>query len=290
MFLIQARVYQDYHMKDPVTFYAGEDKWEIGRELYDNTDAQTRQASAPPQPRSPFAPQQVPQTSAANGQPVEPYYVVIRMPGQEQSEFMLMLPFTPLNKPNLTAWLAARCDLPQYGQLLVYRFPKGKQVAGPMQVENFISQEPEISQQISLWNTQGSRVLRGNLLILPMNNSLLYVEPIYIQSEDEKTAIPELRRVVIGYGNEVVWGETLEEALVKMFGQGTGFRTTAAASTTDDSDAETDMSTDQTSLPGLIEQANRYFNAGQDALRAGDWTEYGRYQRLLEETLRQLAE
>ena len=90
-----------------------------------------------------------------------------------------------------------------------------------MQVENFISQEPEISQQISLWNTQGSRVLRGNLLILPMNNSLLYVEPIYIQSEDEKTAIPELRRVVIGYENRVVWGASLDEALVKMFGPGT---------------------------------------------------------------------
>ena len=198
-----------------------------------------------------------------------------------------MLPFTPLNKPNLTAWLAARCDLPQYGQLLVYRFPKGKQVAGPMQVENFISQEPEISQQISLWNTQGSRVLRGNLLILPMNNSLLYVEPIYIQSEDEKTAIPELRRVVIGYGNEVVWGESLEEALVKMFGQGTGFQTASATTITDDIGA-VDVGTDQTSLSGLIDQANRYFNEGQRALRTGNWTEYGRYQRLLEETLRQL--
>ena len=198
-----------------------------------------------------------------------------------------MLPFTPLNKPNLTAWLAARCDLPQYGQLLVYRFPKGKQVAGPMQVENFISQEPEISQQISLWNTQGSRVLRGNLLILPMNNSLLYVEPIYIQSEDEKTAIPELRRVVIGYGNEVVWGESLEEALVNMFGQGTGFQTASATTITDDI-GTADIGTDQTSLPGLIDQANRYFNEGQDALRTGNWTEYGRYQRLLEETLRQL--
>ncbi len=283
MFLIQARVYQDYHMKDPVTFYAGEDKWEIGRELYDNTDAQTRQV-APPQQRNPFVPQQVPQSSSVNGQPVEPYYVVIRLPGQEKAEFMLMLPFTPLNKPNLTAWLAARCDLPQYGQLLVYRFPKGKQVAGPMQVENFISQEPEISQQISLWNTQGSRVLRGNLLILPMNNSLLYVEPIYIQSEDEKTAIPELRRVVIGYGNRVVWGESLDEALVKMFGQGM-LQTTDIAATVE---ASADTGTDQPSLRGLINQANRYFNQAQDARRAGDWAGYGRSLQLLEEALRRL--
>ncbi len=287
MFLIQARVYQDYHMKDPVTFYAKEDQWEIGRELYDNTDEQTQQG--PQQPRSPFAPQQqVVQRPASEGRLVEPYYVIIRLPGEEKPEFMLMLPFTPLNKPNLTAWLAARCDLPQYGQLLVYRFPKGKQVAGPMQVENFISQEPEISQQISLWNTQGSRVLRGNLLILPVNDSLLYVEPIYIQSEDEKTAIPELRRVVIGYGNEVAWGESLEEALVKVFGQGTGFRDTGATGTTADATGTTTLPTGETSLQGLIEQANRYFNQGQAALRAGDWSEYGRYQQLLEETLRQL--
>ena len=120
-----------------------------------------------------------------------------------------------------------------------------------------------------------------------MNNSLLYVEPIYIQSEDEKTAIPELRRVVIGYENEVVWGETLEEALVKMFGQGTGGQTTTATRATDDIGAA-HTGTDQTSLQGLIEQANRYFNAGQDARRIGDWAEYGRYQRLLEETLGQL--
>ena len=286
MFLIQARVYQDYHMKDPVTFYAGEDKWEIGRELYDNTDAQEQQV--PQQPRSPFVPQQqTVQRSAAEGQPVEPYYVVIRLPGEEKAEFMLMLPFTPLNKPNLTAWLAARCDQPQYGQLLVYRFPKGKQIAGPMQVENFISQEPDISQQISLWNTQGSRVLRGNLLILPMNNSLLYVEPIYIQSEDEKTAIPELRRVVIGYENEVVWGETLEDALNEMFGQRTQRQITEATAILE---TAADPSTDQTSLQELIEQANRYFDQAQRAQRAGDWTEYGRSLQLLEETLKQLDE
>jgi uncharacterized membrane protein (UPF0182 family) len=156
-----------------------------------------------------------------------------------------------------------------------------------MQVENFISQEPEISQQISLWNTQGSRVLRGNLLILPMNNSLLYVEPIYIQSEDEKTAIPELRRVVIGYENKVVWGETLEEALLNMFGQGTLSQTAATEATTE---TTADPSTDQTSLRGLIEQANQYFNEAQRTQRAGDWAEYGRSLQLLEETLQQLEE
>ena len=256
MFYIQARVYEDYHMKDPVTFYAAEDRWEIGKELYDHTDAQTRQVQTT-QPTQRFgATQQTVQSSSIDVQPVEPYYVVIKLPGQEKAEFMLMLPYVPLNKPNLTAWLAARCDLPQYGQLLVYRFPKGKQVAGPMQVENFISQEPEISQQISLWNTQGSRVLRGNLLILPMNDSLLYVEPIYIQAEDEKTAIPELRRVVIGYGNKVVWGESLNEALVKMFGGDMGVQTTSADVTSEDTTDASALPPVDSSLQALIEQAN----------------------------------
>ena len=289
MFHIQAQVYQDYHMKDPITFYAGEDKWEIGKELYDHTDAQTRQI-APPQQRQPFgAQQQTVQSSGIKGQLVEPYYVVIRLPGQEKAEFMLMLPFTPLNKPNLTAWLAARCDLPQYGQLLVYRFPKGKQVAGPMQVENFISQEPDISQQISLWNTQGSRVLRGNLLILPMNNSLLYVEPIYIQSEDEKTAIPELRRVVIGYENEVVWGETLDEALREMFLKRIGLESDPSA-TVDDTLEATELPETATSLRELIEQANNYYSSAQDAQRNGNWAEYGRNIELLGKAIRQLQE
>jgi uncharacterized membrane protein (UPF0182 family) len=291
MFHIQAQVYQDYHMKDPITFYAGEDKWEIGKELYDHTDAQTRQIAPPQQQRPPFgAQQQVVQSSGTNGQLVEPYYVVIRLPGQEKAEFMLMLPFTPLNKPNLTAWLAARCDLPQYGQLLVYRFPKGKQVAGPMQVENFISQEPEISQQISLWNTQGSRVLRGNLLILPMNNSLLYVEPIYIQSEDEKTAIPELRRVVIGYENEVVWGATLNEALREMFVIRTGLQTASTDTASDDALEASELPEAATSLSGLIEQANNYYNSAQNALRNGNWVEYGRNIERLEKALKQLQE
>lgn len=289
MFLIQARVYQDYHMKDPVTFYAGEDKWEIGMELYDNTDAEVRQAPPPTQQRQGFAPQpQLVQTTASNGQPVEPYYVVIRLPGQQKAEFMLMLPFTPLNKPNLTAWLAARCDLPQYGQLLVYRFPKGKQVAGPMQMENFISQEPEISQQISLWNTQGSRVLRGNLLILPMNESLLYVEPIYIQADDEKTAIPELRRVVIGYENQVVWGETLNEALVKMFGGRMGVQTVSTDAPTERVSDASDQPAIETSVNSLIQQANSYYNSAQNAQRNGNWTEYGRNIDLLGQTLKQL--
>ena len=159
-----------------------------------------------------------------------------------------------------------------------------------MQVENFISQEPEISQQISLWNTQGSRVLRGNLLILPMNNSLLYVEPIYIQSEDEKTAIPELRRVVIGYGNKVVWGATLNEALVSMFGGDMRIRTTSADVQSEDTTEASALPTAESSIRALIEQANNHYGNAQNARRNGNWAEYGQNLELLEQTLKQLEE
>ena len=295
MFLIQSRVYQDYHMKDPITFYAGEDQWEIGTELYDNTDAETRQVTTPQQ-AGPLAPQVVVEKKLpSNVQPVEPYYVILKLPGEEKSEFMLMLPYTPRNKPNLIAWLGARCDLPQYGQLLVYRFSKKELQAGPMQVENFISQKPEISQQISLWNQQGTRVLRGNLLILPINNSLIYVEPIYIQSEDEATAIPELRRVVVGYKEidnvnpYVVWGESLDEALRKMFLDRDGIQTELS-----DDENGTLVSTDEpeaaTTVHGLIQQANSYFNSALQAQRSGNWAEYGRNQQRLGNILEQLEE
>ncbi len=294
MFLIQSRVYQDYHMKDPITFYAGEDQWEIGTELYDNTDAQSRQVATPTQQVSPLTPQSIVEKSLPdNVQPVEPYYVILRLPGEEKPEFMLMLPYTPRNKPNLIAWLSARCDLPQYGQLLVYRFPKRELVSGPMQVENFISQKPEISQQISLWNTQGTRVLRGNLLIMPMNSALLYVEPIYIQSEDEKTAIPELRRVVVGYEEEdnlhVVWGESLDDALREMFVNTLGSQSDLSV-TIDGTAEETEQPQVAASVRGLIDQAVGYINSAKNAQRNGNWAEYGRNLQLLENTLKQLEE
>ena len=294
MFLIQARVYLDYHMKDPITFYASEDQWEIGKELYDSTDRTPQQAA--PVPTSPFAPRQ-PSPSLSpitSEQDVQPYYVIIRQPGEEKAEFMLMLPFTPKNKSNLTAWMAARCDLPQYGQLLVYRFPKGKLAPGPMQVENFISQEPEMSQQISLWDApgRGSRVLRGNLLIIPINNSLLYVEPIYIQAEDEESAIPELRKVVIGYGEKVVWGDSFDEALRKMF-PAVESAVTASLTTEQGSDegvatASKTLASDETSIADLVRQATRYFEQAETAQRAGKWSEYGQYQERLQQTLKQL--
>ena len=284
MFLIQAQMYQDYHMKDPITFYASEDQWQIGEELYDNTERPRPPQT--PQPPSPFTrTQQLPDT-VTNVQEVAPYYVVVKIPGEERAEFVLMLPFTPKNKPNLTAWIAARCDLPQYGQLLVYRFPKGKLAPGPMQVENFITQDPEISQQISLWNTQGSSVLRGNLLIIPMNESILYVEPIYIQAENAESAIPELRRVVVGYKENVAWGASLDEALINMFGKRLEVALTQNAPSAET--AEGVSASVPISISTLAKQARDQFEAAQAAQRTGDWAEYGRYLNLLEATLQQL--
>ncbi len=296
LFRIQSRVYQDYHMKDPITFYASEDQWEIGTELYDNTNKQTTQVTVPQQ-TSPFAPQRVVEKSQKrNIQQVDPYYVILKLPGEEKAEFMLMLPFTPRNKLNLIAWLGARCDLPQYGQLLVYRFPKQEQIPGPMHVENFISQDPDISRDISLWNQEGSRVLRGNLLILPMNNSLLYVEPIYIQSEDADSAIPELRRVVVGYRETdkespyIVWGETLDDALREMFITRLGGQTGPTNVTEGTPDTTEIPETATSTFDELIKQANTYFNNTQTARRNGNWAEFGNNLNLLENVLKQMEQ
>ena len=159
-----------------------------------------------------------------------------------------------------------------------------------MQVENFISQEPEISEQITLWNSQGSRVLRGNLLIIPMNESILYVEPIYIQSEDAATAIPELRRVVIGYKENVAWGKSLDEALINMFGKSLASATGGSVTSEDASDiTSADMPTSgETSVRDLVGLATRHFESAQKAQRVGNWSEYGRHLNLLEQTLKQL--
>ena len=140
-----------------------------------------------------------------------PYYIIMRLPGEERAEFFLMLPMVPSQRENMIAWLAARCDPPDYGKLIVYEFPKDKLVYGPFQIEARINQNTEISQQISLWNQMGSRVIRGNLLVIPIENSLLYVSPLYLRAETGQ--LPELKRVIAVYGDRVVMEETLAGAL-----------------------------------------------------------------------------
>ena len=147
-----------------------------------------------------------------------PYYIIMRLPGEPQAEFFLMLPMVPSRRDNMIAWLAARCDAPDYGKLIVYEFPKDKLVYGPFQIEARINQNTEISQQLTLWNQMGSRVIRGaNLLVIPIENSILYVSPLYLRAEHGH--LPELKRVIAAYGEHVVMKETLAEALAALFAE-----------------------------------------------------------------------
>ena len=185
-FSIQSEQLLTYHMTDPKVFYNREDQWQNPQEIYGGEQL-----------------------------PVEPYHLIMRLPGEEQEEFILLHPYSPRSRPNLIAWLAARSDGDRYGKLLLYQFPKQKLVFGISQIEALINQDPTISQQISLWNTQGSRISRGNLLIIPIENSLLYIEPLYLEAEQNK--VPTLARVIAIYENRIVMAKTLDSAFQDLF-------------------------------------------------------------------------
>ncbi|WP_138502001.1 UPF0182 family protein [Nostoc sp. PA-18-2419] len=186
LFKIQSQRLMTYHMTDPQVFYNREDQWQIPNEIYGS------------EPR-----------------PVEPYYLITGLPTVTFEEFILLLPYTPKQRTNLIAWLAARSDSVNYGKLLLYIFPKEKLIYGPEQIEARINQDPVISQQISLWNRQGSRAIQGNLLVIPIEQSLLYVEPIYLEAT--QNSLPTLVRVVVAYENRIVMAQTLEQALQAIF-------------------------------------------------------------------------
>lgn len=185
-FNVQSERLLTYHMTDPQVFYNREDQWQVPTEIYGNKP-----------------------------QPVEPYYLIMKLPTATAEEFILLLPFTPTQRTNLIAWLAARSDGSEYGKLLLYQFPKQQLVYGTEQIEALINQDPVISQQISLWNRQGSRAIQGNLLVIPIEKSLLYVEPLYLEAE--QNSLPTLVRVVVAYENRIVMAETLEQALKAIF-------------------------------------------------------------------------
>ncbi len=186
LFSTQSERLLTYHMTDPRVFYNREDQWQIPEEIY-----------------------------AAEAQPVKPYYLIMKLPTATEEEFILLHPYTPTSRPNLIAWLAARSDGEEYGKLLLYKFPKQKLVYGPNQIEALINQDPVISQRISLWNREGSRAIQGNLLIIPIEQSLLYVEPLYIEAE--RNSLPALARVIVVYENQIVMAETLDTALEAIF-------------------------------------------------------------------------
>ncbi len=291
-FKSQADLYRKYHMGDVRTFYNQEDLWAVAREVDRELERLARLQRLDPKKDELY-------------RDMEPYFVTMSLPGPNPAEFMLMTSFTPYSgaqqrgrgnqRDNLIAWMAARCDPEHYGELVVYKFPKDTNVYGPLQVEARIDQDDRISQQISLWDRGGSQVARGNLLVIPIESSLLYVQPLYLESE--KRGLPELKRVILAYQNEVVMEATLEAALQELFGDvvvapangpvtapglapgpvtapGQGPPRPAAGAGVD---------------PRLLAAAQRAFDAGEQALREGDWARYQAERERLSKTLQQLA-
>ncbi|HHU52095.1 MAG TPA: UPF0182 family protein [Firmicutes bacterium] len=185
LFTIQRDMLLTYHLADPQAFYKKEDYWAVPTQIYDDQE-----------------------------ELLEPYYITLNLPGEEKSEFVLMQPFTPRGKRNMVSWLAARCDGEHYGELILYNLPKDTNIYGPMQIEARIGQHPEITQLIAWWNQNQSRLIRGNLITIPLGNAFLYAEPFYIVSEQGQ--IPEVKKIILAYGERIVMGDTLEEALAAL--------------------------------------------------------------------------
>jgi hypothetical protein len=249
LFQHQADLHTTYHMIDPDAFYHREDQWQ-----YPSVSARSQSANQ-------FT-----------------RHIILRLPGEKTPEYILMTPFTPRGKDNLAAWMVARMDGDHYGQLVVYKFPNQSLVYGPKQIVNRIDQDTDISRQLTLWDQKGSQVIRGELLVIPIEESLIYVQPIYLRAEGG--TIPELKRVVVAHENRVAMGETLEEGLNLLFGDGTAAHTIAAASSATVPTVGPDA--------GLIGQAQDHFDRAIAAQRAGDWAAYGREIEQLGTALKQL--
>jgi hypothetical protein len=268
IFAIQAAVFATYHMTQPAVFYNREDQWEIPV-IEDTGDAG----------------------------PMQPYYTIMRLPGEAEPEFIQMLPLTPRNRDNLSAWLAARSDGEHYGTLRVFQFPKQKVIFGPRQVVARISQDQTISPQITLWNQQGSQVIWGTLMVIPIEESLIYVRPLYLRASGGR--IPELTRVIVAYQNQIVMEQTLEAGLARLFGGGatreTDVQLTRGAAAGGAPDAA--PATGQSQVPAgndpltaLAAQARGHYDRAIDAQRNGDWAKYGEELRLLGDVLAKMRQ
>jgi uncharacterized protein len=253
-FAIQARKYATYHMEDPQVFYNKEDLWAVPRRSVEGRERD-----------------------------MEPYFTIMRLPGEDREEFILLTLFNPSRRDNMIAWLAARSDPPNYGRLVVYNFPKQKLVYGPRQIDARIDQDPIISQQLSLWNQRGSTVIRGSLLAIPIEKSLIYVQPLYLAAS-EQGALPELRRVIVAYGNQIAMEATLEQSLSRIFG-GRVTPTAVGAPPAPGGASPAVRAGDR----ALAQRAWEAWTRSQDALRRGDWATYGAEQKRLEDTLRELT-
>jgi hypothetical protein len=257
LFSVQARMYATYHMQDPQVFYNKEDLWVIPRLPQEGRDRE-----------------------------MEPYFMIMRLPGERKEEFVLLSGFNPSGRDNMIALMVARMDPPQYGGLIAYQFPKQKLVFGPRNIQARINQDPVISQQIALWNQQGSRVITGSLLAIPIDQSLVYVQPLYLAAA-EQGALPELRRVVVAYGNSIAMEPTLEASLARIFGARVRGDEAVAARPAERAPGPPSAGA---AISAGVQRAWEAWQRGQEALRRGDWATYGQEQKRIEEALRQLRE
>jgi uncharacterized membrane protein (UPF0182 family) len=252
IYRIQTGLYTTYHMDSPEDFYHREDQW------------------------------QIPTVTEAEGAVPFMRHIIMRLPEEQTAEFIYMVPFTPRGKDNLAAWMVARNDREVYGRLRVYRLPRQSLVFGPRQIMNRINQNTEIARQVSLWDQRGSEVIRGDLLVIPIEESVLYVQPLYLRAEGGR--IPELKRVIVAYQNQVVMQETLDGALAELFGGAAAPRRApepliAADSVTGDSRVGT-----------LLAEARQRYDAAIQAQREIDWARYGQEMRRLGEILERLED
>lgn len=258
---IQANMFARYHMEDIGVFYLNEDQWDIAYEIYGTEQVQ-----------------------------MTPTYYIAKLPGEEKAEFFNSIPFTPKTKKNMTALMVARNDGEHYGELVLYQFPKSKNIYGPEQIEAQIDQNTEISKEFSLWNSSGTTYRRGNMFIIPINTSILYVEPVYLEATN--SSIPEVKRIIVAYGDRIAYEETLAECLVSLFGEeAAGGVDTSGGLLEDNPSGDetgegsgTDLTQDE-----LIQKAVDAYDNAQAAMQQGDWAAYGDYLDELEDALNKLA-
>ncbi|MBY7143153.1 UPF0182 family protein [Virgibacillus sp. NKC19-3] len=253
LFSIQASMYGTYHMTDLEMFYNREDAWEFPTEKYFNEDIE-----------------------------MEPYYVTMKLPEYDEEEFILMMPYTPKNRQNMLAWIGVRNDGEYYGEKFVYRFPRQENIYGPQQIENRINQDSTISQELNLWSQGGSEVIRGNLLAIPIEDTVIYVEPIYIESSNE-TSLPEVKQVVVAYEDHIVMEETFEESMEQMLNLVDPNRQPDEEQTSEEEPGEQEQPISESDE--LLQEFSDLFNSYQDALAEGDWNKAAEIMTEIEDKL-----
>jgi uncharacterized membrane protein (UPF0182 family) len=261
LFDLQTRVFSAYHVTDPTAFYNGEDRWELAAEDIE-VDGQRESSTLP----------------------MEPYYMTLPLPGETETGFKIIRPFTPINRPNMTAWMAGQSDTMGDARLVVYRFPRQITVFGPQQVEARINQDPDISAQFTLLSQSGSQVISGNLLVLPVEETVMYVQPVYLQATGMEGAPSELTFVIVATNEEVEMRPTLEEALAAVAGDDETAPSDGATA-----NVEGELAPGVAPIQSTVADALEAYEQGQRALQEGDWAAYGESQAELEQILESLA-